>query len=355
MSNSGLGFGGFLLGLGVGWYLFKYIDLGFDIFSYLLILMGVGMILSGLLSKGRRQHPISGIYGGIVGGLFLAAFLTQGFGFVFDIANEFDDFSGDYRATETFTENTQVTGDMMALNIDSVNGGIEVVTWTGDAVKFDIEVKARGDSTSDAEDNIVDFDYDLSSEVSAGVQEVSLSFPLSGADWIKYSVNIDVFVPTGLSIDYDLETTNGGITLNDLTAGTISLDTTNGGLILSDIEADLINAHTTNGAIRGTITTPESTFDTTNGAIDITIIETSGQHAFSTTNGAIDLTLPTGSDIGHKVNIDTSIGAVDVNLPNMDYSVDRTRSKIGETNGYSSKTVQIEVSADTTIGGIEVN
>ena len=355
MSDSGLGFGGFLLGLGVGWYLFRYIDIGFDIFSYLLILMGVGMVLSGLLSKGRRQHPISGIYGGIVGGLFLAAFLTQGFGLVFDIADEFNDFSGDYRATESFTENTQVTGDMMELNIDSVNGGIEVVTWTGGSVKFDVEVRARGDSTSDAERNIADFEYDISSEISAGVQEVTLSFPISNTEWSKYSVNIDVFVPTGLSTDYYLETTNGGITLNDLTAGTISLDTTNGGLILSDIEADLINAHTTNGAIRGTITTPESTFDTTNGAIDISITETSGQHAFSTTNGAIDLNLPTGSDIGHKVNIDTSIGAVDVNLPNMDYSVDRTRTKIGETIGYSSKTVQIEVSADTTIGGIEVN
>ena len=29
--------------------------------------------------------------------------------------------------------------------------------------------------------------------------------------------------------------------------------------------------------------------------------------------------------------------------------------EIGEAIGYSSKTVQIEVSADTTIGGIEVN
>ena len=355
MSDSGIGFGGFLLGLGVGWYLFKYIDLGVDIFSYLLILIGGGMVLNGLLSKGRRKHPISGIYGGIVGGLFLAAVLTQGFGFVFNIANEFNDFSGDYRATESFTENTQVTGDMMALNIDSVNGGIEVVTWTGGSVKFDIEVKARGDSTADAENNIADFDYDLNSIVSADVQEVSLSFPISNTEWSKYSVNIDVFVPTGVSIDYDLETTNGGISLSDLTAGTISLDTTNGGLVLSDIEADLINVYTTNGAITGTITTPESTFDTTNGAIDITITETSGQHAFSTTNGAIDINLPTGSDVGHKVDIDTSIGAVDVNLPNMDYSVDRTRTKIGETSGYSSKTVQIEISADTTIGGIEVN
>ena len=355
MSDSGIGFGGFLLGLGVGWYLFKYIDLGFDLFSYLLILMGIGMILSGLLTRGRRQHPISGIYGGIVGGLFLAAILTQGFGFVFDITNEFSNFGGEFRATEDFTENVPVTVDAMELDIDSVNGGIEVFSWSGDSVKYEIEVKARGDSTREAENNIADFEYDLNSIVSGGVQEVSLSFPISNTEWSKYSVNIDVYVPSDISTDYDLRTTNGAIALNDLSAGNIVVDTTNGALLLSDIEADVISAYTTNGAISGTITTSNSNFDTTNGAIDITITETSGQHVFSTTNGAIDLNLPTGSDIGHKVDVDTDIGSVDVNLPNMDYSVDRTRTKIGETNDYSSKQVQIEVTASTTIGGIEIN
>ena len=355
MSDSGIGFGGFLLGLGVGWYLFKYIDLGFDIFSYLLILMGVGMILGGLLNKGRRQHPISSIYGGLVGGLFLAAIFTQGFGFVFNIADEFGGISGDYRATEDFTENIPISGDLMELDIDSVNGGIEVFSWSGDSVKFDIEVKARGDSTSEAENNIDNFEYDLSSQLIAGGQEISLSFPIPNTEWSKYSVNIDVYVPSGISTDYTLRTTNGGISLNDITAGNLLIDTTNGGIVLSDVEAEVINADTTNGAIGGTITTSESNFGTTNGAIDITITETSGQHTFSTTNGAIDLNLPTGSDVGHKVNVDTSIGSVDVNLPNMDYSVDRIRTKIGETTDYSSKPVQIEVSADTTIGGIEVN
>ena len=129
MSDSGIGFGGFLLGLGLGWYVFRYFDIGFEAFSYLLILLGVGIILGALLSQGRRRHPISGIYGGIIGGLFLAAFLTQGFGFITDITDEFSDFPSDYRATETFTENTPLTADSVNLDIDSVNGGIEVSSW----------------------------------------------------------------------------------------------------------------------------------------------------------------------------------------------------------------------------------
>ncbi len=354
MPDSGIGFGGFLLGLGAGWYIFQYIDLGFEVFSYLLILVGAAMVLGGLLQRGGRPHPISGIFGGLIGGLFLAAFLTQGFGFVFNFTDEFTDL-GDYKATETFTEEFPVTVDMMEIDIASVNGGIDVSSWSGDSVKFDIEVKARGGNTAEAEDNIDDFEIDLNSALSGGVQEITLSFPIPNTEWTKYSVLIDVFVPSDTTADYTLRTTNGGVSLDDITGESITIDTTNGGIALSDVEATVLNIDTTNGAITGTITTQESIISTTNGGIDLTLTKTSGTHVLETTNGAIDLNLPSGSDVGYKVNLDTSIGSVDVNLPNMDYSVDRARTKIGETSGYPDKTVKIEITADTTIGGIELN
>lgn len=356
MSDSGIGFGGFLLGLGLGWYLFQYIDLGFEAFSYLLILMGLGMIISGLLSKGGRQHPISGVYGGIIGGLFFAAILTQGFSFVFNITDQFTDLAdGPYRVTEDFTLNTAVTGDTLEFNIDSVNGAIDVYSWSGDTVKWEIEVKAKGDTNTEAEDRLAEFEYDLSSDDVGGVQEISLSFPLTGFEWSNYAVLIDVYVPSGLTSDFYLDTTNGKISLNDITCTNVVIGTTNGEINLNNVESEVIQADTTNGVITGTINTPRSTLGTTNGAIEITYIETSGTHNLSTTNGVISINLPTGSDIGYKVNFDTNIGAVDVNLSDMNYSVDTTRTKIGESNGYSSKTTQLEINADTSIGGIEVN
>ena len=126
MSDSGIGFGGFLLGLGLGWYLFQYYDLGFELFSYLLILMGVSMILGGVLTRGRKKHPISGVFGGVVGGLFLAAFITQGFGFVFNFTDQFNGIQGTFRATDDITENIPVSVDDMSINIDSVNGGVDI-------------------------------------------------------------------------------------------------------------------------------------------------------------------------------------------------------------------------------------
>ena len=94
---------------------------------------------------------------------------------------------------------------------------------------------------------------------------------------------------------------------------------------------------------------------TTNGAIEISLSQTSGVHDFRTTNGVIDINAPTGSDVGYKVDFDASIGALDINLPDMDYDMDTTRTKIGETNDYSLKSIQIEITAETSIGGIEVN
>lgn len=354
MSDSGIGFGGFLLGLGAGWYIFKYYNLGFDVFSYLLILMGIGIILSSLLNRGRRKHPISGIFGGIIGGLFLAAIITQGFGIFFNFI-DVSPFSDEYRATETFSDNIPVTLDVMDLSINSVNGGIDVSSWDGDSVKFEIEVRARGGTTAEAERRIDDFDYDLSSSVSGGVQMISLSFPLSNSEWNQYSVNIEAYVPTGVVSDYDLSTTNGAVYLDDALAEFVIIETTNGAITLSDVEADHIEAATTNGAIYGTITTQQSNLETTNGAIELTITKTSGTHILSTTNGAIDINVSSDSDVGYKVDFDVSIGSVDVNLPNMDYTVDRTRTKIGEISGYDSKTVKIEITAETTTGSIELN
>jgi DUF4097 and DUF4098 domain-containing protein YvlB len=354
MSNSGFGFGGFLVGLGIGWYLFKFIDFSLDLVSYFLIFLGIVIILGGLLRSGSREHPISSMLGGVIGGLILATFLTQGFGFIFSLTDNFSDFGG-YRASDTFTLNTPVTEDSIALNITSINGGIEVTSWNSDFIEFEIEVKAKGSTQSEAEDNIDRFEHELSSNIIAGVQEISLSFPITNRNWNLYSVSIDAYIPSSSTVSYMLETTNGLVTLNEIVGDIIIVKTTNGAIKLNTIKAELIDAQSTNGIIEGIIDTKQSDLRTTNGAIEITLSKSSGSHIFTTTNGIIDLNLPSGSEVGYKFDLDTSIGLIDVNLSNIDYIVNEVRSKKGETSGYSTKTVQIEITAKTSIGGIELH
>jgi hypothetical protein len=356
MSDSGVGFGGFLLGVGGGYYLFRYMDFSFDIIGYLLIIMGLGIILGHYLSQGRK-HPLKDIWGGFIGGLFLAAFLTQGFGIVDNFTNQWTDFDDNtYRATRDVTLNQAIEAATVNLSVNSVNGAVDVSPWNGDEVQIDLEIKARGSTTAEAEDNLDDFNYDLSTNLSGDVQDISLTFPMPSMNlWNKYSVYVQVYVPEDEVDEIDIETTNGAISITGLEASKLSLDTTNGAIRFSDIHVIDLLAHTTNGAISGTVTSTTGSYSTTNGAIDITLGASSGYYTLDTTNGGIDVNLPSDSDIGYKINLDTSIGSLDVNLPNIEYSVDRTREKVGKTAGYDSKTIQIEIDADTSIGGIELN
>ena len=356
MSDSGVGFGGFLLGVGGGYYLFRYVDFSFDIISYLLILMGAGIIIGAVLSKGGK-NPIGDVWGGFIGGLFLAVFLTQGFGIVDDITNQWDNVEGSiYRATKDVSLTESIEAATVNLSVDNVNGAVDVTPWNGDTVKIDLEIKAKGSSTSQAEETLDDFRYDFSSNTIGGEQQISLTFPMSSMKlWNNYVVYIEVFVPEGELDEIMIDTTNGAISIDNLQIPTLILDTTNGAISLSDVVSSTMNIDTTNGRISGTVHARDGSFSTTNGVIDLTIEAQSGSYNLDTTNGSIDLNTPSGSDIGYKFNLDTTVGSIDVNLPNITYSKDRTREKTGETVDYDTKTVQIEIDADTTIGGIELN
>ncbi len=355
MSDSGIGFGGFLLGLGGGYYLFRYVDFSFDIISYLLILMGIGIILGALLSKGGKS-PFSDVFGGVIGGLIFAVFLTQGFGIIGDFTNQWDAIGSNvYRATETVSLEAPIAVDELTLSIENVNGAIDVSDWSGDTVMIELEIRAQGDTDSEAERNLDEFEYALQDTTIGGTQKVSLTFPIAATKWNLYSVFVTVKVPEGLETELVLDSTNGRIDVTGMVLQSVDVETTNGAINLDRVESAMIYADTTNGGLFGTITSSATRFSTTNGVIDIVLSAHSGVHAFDTTNGIIELTLPTGSDIGYSINLDTSIGIIDVNLPNMDYSVDRTRNKIGETEGFSSKGIQITINAETTIGAIELN
>ena len=78
--SSGLGFGGVLLGVGIGWVALNYLDVSFDIVPYLLIFLGISIVASTVIFK-KQSRAMGELTGGLIGGLFLAVIFSGVFGF----------------------------------------------------------------------------------------------------------------------------------------------------------------------------------------------------------------------------------------------------------------------------------
>lgn len=356
MSDKGIGFGGFLIGLGGGYYLFRYIDASFDFFSYLLILMGIGIIANALLSKGRRPSPIGGAFGGLVGGLILALFITQGFGFIEDIAGDpvFDSF--DSKAEETRTLTGDVTQGSLDFMVRNYNGVIFVETWDSPEYKIDLHIEARANTDAKAQENLEKLKEELTDTIQGGSQQVSLEFDNPFSEWTFYSITITVFLPEDVLNELDLQTSNGAIFITDVICDTAILDTSNGMIEFDGLEAVVIDASTSNGKITGLLQGEEVDLSTSNGSVDLNLPCTiSGEYKIDTSNGGISITVPDAGNIGYDIDADTSLGNINVNLDNLDYTRNEDKHVSAKTEGYDSRAIQIVLEVETSIGGIDIN
>jgi len=80
--QSGLGFGGFLLGLGAAWIVFTTYEISGNFFSWLMILGGASIVASSLLSRNRSMRQVNSLIGGIIGGFVVALVFSYAFGYV---------------------------------------------------------------------------------------------------------------------------------------------------------------------------------------------------------------------------------------------------------------------------------
>jgi DUF4097 and DUF4098 domain-containing protein YvlB len=359
MSDNGTGFGGFLIGVGGGWYLFRHIDFSAEILSYLLILIGLGIVINALL--GGRKSPLKGFFGGLTGGLILALFITNGFSIFTDFATGINiGDMGDYRAQETQPIAGDITSDKLNIKVVNTNGPIEVRTWSNNEYRIDLTLKARGDNDREAQANLekLTVDFTESTEESGGMtlQDLNLVLRAPEGKWHLYSVEIIITLPVDKVHTLDLKTTNGQLDLSGLEAETIILSSTNGMISFDDLVSETFVADTTNGKISGMVDASNANVDTTNGEIDLNLPCTkSGEYTLDTTNGKIDLQVPKTGDIGYDLDLDTSISGIDVELPDLDYTTNDDKRVIAKTSGFNSKAIQITIQADTTNGNIEIN
>ncbi len=125
----------------------------------------------------------------------------------------------------------------------------------------------------------------------------TLNVERQGKRWFNFSIfnfgasnaKVTVEVPRARLKDLDVETSNGKLTVENLTLDNLDLESSNSKMQLKDLDVKTIDAETSNGNIQlDRLTFDEGSFDTSNGKLDLNNLEFK-EGEFETSNGAIRL------------------------------------------------------------------
>jgi hypothetical protein len=200
------------------------------------------------------------------------------------------------------------------------NGGITVQGWDKDHILLRAKVRVWDRSSKDAEE--------FASKIEI---ETDRTIRADGPDrfWRKggWSVSFELMVPHESNLD--LQTTNGGITIEEV-SGDIEFGATNGGINLAGVGGD-VHGRTTNGGI-----SVEFDGDSWKGrGLDV-----------KTTNGGIKLYVP--EDYSARLETGTVNGSIHLDFP---MTVQGTIGKSLKTElGDGGATVRVR----TTNGGVNI-
>jgi len=240
-------------------------------------------------------------------------------------------------ARDTKSYSGEVTVDDIYFEVWTFNGDIRVSTWENTEYKIDVEIIARGSSDTEPEDYLDDLTVNMDDNIAQDQLRLIMEFDVPDASRSYLTVDIEVVLPSEATIDLDISTSNGDVRLIDISGDTLEIHTSNGRLIFNNVNAEDISGQTSNGRI-------ECTFP----------CEVSGQYRLSTSNGAIDLEVSSSSEVGYDLALSTSNGDIDIDLSDMVYSVNEDKHKEAISEGFSSKSVQISIEAETSNGNIDI-
>jgi hypothetical protein len=352
MSNSpALGLGGFLLGLGIGYLIFRDYIIAASNFAWVLIIIGAAVILSGIIRWASPKHGFHRAVGGAAGGLVLALFITQGFAFFGNFGN-FGNLP--YSATQPKTYGGAVTASTVSLRLGSINGPITVQTWDKGDYQIVATITARGATQAEADQNLANLGKDLTESTSAGAQTLNLVYSSPILINNPYQISVEVKLPISAKLNLDLTTSNGAINIENVSGDTVKAQTSNARIDANNVKASTVTLSTSNAIISGNVEGTTVSASTSNARIDLTVPSTkSGRYDFSTSNADVDVTV--GASAACKLDAQTSNGQVNFNLPNLTYSRNQATSKAAETSGYSSAQIQIQVTIRTSNADVTID
>ena len=336
--------GGFLVGLGLGWFISQTFAITYAIFGWLLIIVGAGIVVSALISWRRPRIPVGGLFVALLIGLVLPIAASSGF-----------DFGGEYRAEGTRTFEGSVNANVVTFVVRNRNGAVHVSTWDSSEYRVELAIRAKGLTVGDAEATIDGLEIDVAEERIQNQLRLVLEYNIPEQTWGRLAIQVTAYLPADAKVNLDVESSNGGMYVTDIEGGTVQLSTSNGALDLVGVYAESISGFSSNGRIYGEIEAPDTTLSTSNGRIELTLPCTaSGDYDLSTSNGRVLLTVSSSSQVGYDLDLSTSNGVVEVDLPDLSYSVDERTSKEARTADFADRAIQITVDLSTSNGDVDV-
>ena len=172
------------------------------------------------------------------------------------------------------------------LEVDNVNGRIDVQGWDGSTVDVRAERVGKG-ATPEAAKRMLDR-IEIAEEISTARVRLQTKVTTSTTNWGS-GTEVRYFVKVPAGVEVDVETVNGGIEITGV-RGRVNAETTNGGVTARRIGGP-IDASTTNGGVDvdvETVTEPGIDLECTNGGISLRLPrDAKATLAASITNGGI--------------------------------------------------------------------
>jgi len=190
------------------------------------------------------------------------------------------------------------------ITVKTFNGSICVVTRIDPEVRIKVTKLAGGEDEDESQELLDQVGLTIEQD---GDNIFITAETLEGARSNEHAflgATVNLQVPEGSALD--LKTDNAAVCVTG-TRGSVVAETTNGTIEAKDSSGTL-DLTTTNGGIKVEALDAVVVASTTNGGIDVVGTLAAGLHAFETTNGAISVTLP--QDAQFTLDADTTNGAI---------------------------------------------
>jgi DUF4097 and DUF4098 domain-containing protein YvlB len=184
---------------------------------------------------------------------------------------------------EQKTEEHVFAEEIRAVHVDTDNSKIEIMPSPDSTAKVEFEIPGRQNEK-----------YNLDAIVENGVLEVKVKekmLQFFNFDFNLKSFMTRVYLPEETYEAITVQTDNGAIIMEEITALSVEAGSTNGTITLALLDAEKITVHATNGMIDFKEVQAALHAETTNGQIKLQAETTTQPIDFETVNGKINIEL----------------------------------------------------------------